>query len=304
MFTYVPFNSSVFFAALNGAVAGLLGESVSFSAGRGVYTSTLEIAGAYAQSVDTAWGTASNPDQFEQGVIFDFSNNFFSVNEPQGNPAQVTPATYTPLANSLLAILADGESYLASIGVVPGAIAGGSSGNYVTIARGAPANYATPTSSIVAAIVATPQASGIFRITASLGVIDSASEEVTIFLFGANQAAAGTPITLGGGTNAGKFGSTAGANALAETMTAASTAMTVTGGTVAKELSTKSVAAIGTDATEVTITGTYDFSTGGAGAKVPFNIDETCVLYLTLTAAAGTLSGMTLDFAVEELAAA
>lgn len=307
---YTPNNQFVYLQAFAGAVAGLLGQSTPLTSGtRGYYTATMDIAGAWAQEVDTLWDSPTNPDQFEFAEIFAFSNDLFLVTEPQPSTGNATPgsgtnpATYANSVNALMSLMTDAETYLTGQGITPGPIPGGSGGNYVAIDRGAPANYATPAASIIAAIVVTPRASGIFRVTAGLGLTDSSSEEVSMFLYAQEQAVAGTPITLTGGTAAAQLGSGTGANALGETMTAVSTAIGITGGTGAKELATKNITAVATDPTNVGISGIFSYSTGGT-TKTPFALNETCVLYVAVTCAAGTLSAMNLDFSVEELAAA
>jgi hypothetical protein len=122
MSTYTPNNQYVFNQAYAGAVAGLLGQSTPLVNTRGAYASTVAIAGAWAQEVDTQWNTSTNPDQFQFQAIFAFSNDLFQVTEPQVSSVSTLPATYLKSANALLAVLTDAETYLTSIGITPNTI--------------------------------------------------------------------------------------------------------------------------------------------------------------------------------------
>jgi hypothetical protein len=126
MAEYTPKNDYVYFQAFSGALAGLLGQSTPLQSGvDGYYTDTIAIAGAWAQEVDTLWGTSTNPDQFQNAEIFSFSNDLFEVYEPQPNTGVATagsstnPATYAATAAGMFQVLTDAESWLATNAVVP-----------------------------------------------------------------------------------------------------------------------------------------------------------------------------------------
>jgi hypothetical protein len=176
-------------------------------------------------------------------------------------------------------------------------------GNYVAIDRGAPANTsAAPASYVVAAIVVTPEASGIFRVNASLSLADAASESVNMSIVAAEQTAPGTPIVVNGGTLAGQVGSTAAVGSNGYTATAAGTPITFTGANTAgaKILAVKNVQTIAaSDPIDLSTGGLFSFSTGGT-VKTPFTIGQQCVIYVTLSAATGPLSAQNLDFTVQE----
>ncbi len=114
--TYVPINSYVFVQAFTGAVAGLLGQSVSLSTVRGTYTDVIDVAGGWAQEVDTQWAISfgGDPDLFEFEEILSFSEQRFQTINSQS----ALSATYTRLAQDLMAILADGEAYFAGLSVI------------------------------------------------------------------------------------------------------------------------------------------------------------------------------------------
>lgn len=123
--SYSPNNVYVYLQAFSGAVSGLLGQNNSLSTTRGSNTDTIEIAGAWAQEVDTIWGSGTNPDLFEYQTIFDFSNDLFQVFDPPadtgitGNGSSTNPATYENSVNLLIRVLEDGEAYLAAQGIIP-----------------------------------------------------------------------------------------------------------------------------------------------------------------------------------------
>ena len=66
-------------------MAGLIGQSTSLTIVRGGFTSTILVAGAWAQEVDAQWGSPTNPDQFEYEEILTFSNDLFQVTDPQAD---------------------------------------------------------------------------------------------------------------------------------------------------------------------------------------------------------------------------
>ena len=181
---------------------------------------------------------------------------------------------------------------------------GAAAGNYAAIDAGAPHDTgAAPTAIIIAAIVLTPTVSGIFRVNASLALTDSSTENVTLSLFGGEPTAALTPITMSGGTAAAQFGATALASGtqLGE-VSSGTGGITVTGAEGAggpKLLTAKTVHAVTTVPLEVSTGGLFSFSTGGV-TKTPFVLGETCVLYLAVTAAAGTISAQNVEFSVQE----
>ena len=184
---------------------------------------------------------------------------------------------------------------------------GAAAGNYATLDASAPNNTGVgPTATIIAAIVLTPQVSGIFRVEAHLVFTDeleAGSENVTLSLFGSEPTAALTPITMSGGTAAAQFGATtlASGTQLGEVSsgTGGITILGGEGGGGPKLLAAKTVHALSADPAELSLEGLFSFSTGGA-IKTPFVLGETCVLYLAVTAATGTIGTMSLEFSAQE----
>jgi hypothetical protein len=177
-------------------------------------------------------------------------------------------------------------------------------GNYAAIADGAPANTSTPpTSYVIAAIVLTPKVSGIFRIDVHLTGTDSVSEEVTLGLLGSQVAVAGTPIVLAGGTAAGQLGSSAGAPSVSnggQVATVPGTPISFTGEGALQGLSTKRTPAVGTDPFEVGTSGIFSL-TAPSTIKTPWPIGQTALVYVQVSAPAGQITAMNLDFTVQEV---
>src|SRR5271169_4421489 len=110
-------NLYVYIQAFSGALAGLTGQLTSLPTKSGSYTPVDQIANAWAQAVDSAWGDSTNPDSFEYEEIYLFSNDLFLVRNPQ-EPGSTSASSYTATAIGLMAILADSEAYFTSQGIV------------------------------------------------------------------------------------------------------------------------------------------------------------------------------------------
>jgi hypothetical protein len=205
MATYVPFNEEVFLKAFSGAVCGLLGQSTPLTTVRGSYTDTINIAGAWAKEVDTQWGVINNPDEFESDTIYDFSNDLFEVYEPQpdtgatGIGSSTNPATYLQSANALLAVLIDGETYLAAQGIVPFPVSTFNKGwlndQVTTNGQG----DGGPTT--VALVQAVARGSGVFRFAVA-GVQAAAAATEVVTWAASYEAGSGAVTTTGGTTTA------------------------------------------------------------------------------------------------------
>jgi hypothetical protein len=172
MSTYTPNNNNVYLAAFSGAVGGLLGQCNSLNTSSriaGANTPTINVAGAWAQEVDTLWALTTDPDQFEYSEINDFSEQLFQVYEPQpdtgatGAGSSTNPATYALTAQALLNVLADGETYLAGKGITPGLIAGNNEMDVLDATIAAPG--AGPASYIFVAAIATVKETGVFDVS-------------------------------------------------------------------------------------------------------------------------------------------
>jgi len=174
-------------------------------------------------------------------------------------------------------------------------------GNYASIVDANPTNTAAaPVSTVIAAIILKPEVSGIFRIDADVGYGDSVSEDVTWQLLAAEPAVPATPITLANGTPAAIFGKTAATGSEGE-VEASGTGIVITGAGAPVILNDNIIDS--TSAVDQTqgyhVSGLFSFS-GMGTTKTPFTLGETAVLYLAVSAPAGVIQNMVVQFSAQE----
>ncbi len=136
MALYTPNNLYVFCAAMVGAHSGLLANSspLSTSPTYSGYVDTNPIAVAFAQAVDTAWGTSTEPTIYQKDEIEQLATLYFSRYNPPAVPDSTNPLSYMSLAAELLAIIQSGVNELTSLGITSPPI-GGAGGQYNVIVR-------------------------------------------------------------------------------------------------------------------------------------------------------------------------
>jgi hypothetical protein len=121
MTTYSPNNIYVFQAAYAGALAGMAASNrvpTDDLPTDPVNTGSAQIAGAFAQSFDQLWGSAT-PTQLDVEEIESVCSQAWWGRTPQNTAANLAPSTYNTLADALIAIVDAGDNYFASIGVIP-----------------------------------------------------------------------------------------------------------------------------------------------------------------------------------------
>lgn len=100
---YVPLNAHVFLAALTGAMAGLAGGTRTPTDATSTDDSnTAAVAGAFAQSFDTAWG-ATEPNAVQEATIRTICEATWSGRGQPPNGQGITPSGYTPWCQGLIA---------------------------------------------------------------------------------------------------------------------------------------------------------------------------------------------------------
>jgi hypothetical protein len=279
---YTPNNQKVFLQAFAGAVAGLLGQSTPLTTTRGSYTATLNIANAWAQSVDTQWASALDPDEFEYTEIAEFSNDLFMVFEPQ--VGSTAPAFFTKTANALLTMLADAEAVLAAEGITPGAPGGNE--NYVYITNGSSLNgqgVGGPTT--VALVSLKAKGSGIFRWSATAVQAGAAAGETVDFVV-TSQTGTGAESFTGGATAVGGSGpSEASTINLLTSNGVAGTGIAVTGGGGGELTQYTDFVQIGTAAigAKFSAGGIMQNSVTAQAPRVPFPLGNNVMLLVKIT---------------------
>lgn len=297
---YTPNNLAVYTQAFSGAVAGLLGQSTPLGTTRGQYTKTINIAGAWAQEVDTKWNTADDPDSFENAEIFAFSNDLFQVYEPQpdtgttGIGSSTNPATYANTALDLLAVLADGETYLDGQGIAPPSINESNLGWMNDQATTNGQGDGGPTT--VAIVQAVVRGSGIFRWAVSGAQPAAAGTEVVTWRasyetgVGAVTTTGGTAATLGEAAVGGK---TQYASA------ATGTGIVVTAGGGADEALASEAGTVGTAAVGSSFAASGILQNNVAGT--PFAQGSNVILKLGLTNSATNRVVSSMNVSLEEI---
>src|SRR5579864_3331547 len=157
---YVPNNLFVFCAAMVGAHAGLLAQSTPLSASPTYsgYVDTSAIAAAYAEAVDTAWASGTNPTVYQRDEIEETSALYFVQFNPGSNPISeaVTSTYYATLAAQVLAIVQSGVNELAALGVTSPALGTGT----VTSVTGTPPIVITGTPTVTPNVTITAATDG------------------------------------------------------------------------------------------------------------------------------------------------
>lgn len=126
--SYSPNNVAVFVAAYVGALAGLAAHNRAItSPTASSYTSLENVAGAWAEEFDTAWG-ANSADSLQIGVIQNGSYALWANRAPQSDPKSLTPSFYAVEANALIALIVAGEAFFSGQGITPPAAGGGGGG--------------------------------------------------------------------------------------------------------------------------------------------------------------------------------
>ena len=120
--SYSPNNIYVYMAAFNGAQAGILGQSLQSSVDD--YADTDAVCGAFAEALDTAWGTGSesdeqNPDLYQITAIEELSKVYWIGRTIGPLPGCQEVASYTGQALTILAIVTSGEVYLTGQDITP-----------------------------------------------------------------------------------------------------------------------------------------------------------------------------------------
>lgn len=119
--TYNPNNTAIYSAAYEGALGSInINTAKPTDPNPADYQVGATIAGAFAQSLDTIWG-AKTASSLDIACVFSCSEVLFlgMSLSPENLPAYAQPATWTPNAQAIYAIVTAAELYFASQGITP-----------------------------------------------------------------------------------------------------------------------------------------------------------------------------------------
>jgi len=109
---YTPNDINVFIAAFSGAMTGMgVSGRIPTNNNSLNYTGLANIAGAWAESFDTEWGTTL-PNQFDLACITQMSQDEWKCRTPLNISPFSTPSTYTQRVQALIAIIQAGNSFI------------------------------------------------------------------------------------------------------------------------------------------------------------------------------------------------
>lgn len=130
--SYTPVNSQIFFAAYSGALAGMVVSNrvpTDTNAASTANVGNAAVAGAFAQSFDTAWANAADANLLDVLATRHMCSMVWESRAPQAlvTPS-LTPSSYTTLCNALIAIIGAATTYMSGQGIAIPANGGGSGG--------------------------------------------------------------------------------------------------------------------------------------------------------------------------------
>lgn len=114
---YVPQNILVFSAAFSGGMAGIGADGRAPSETNAAAAGPVNlaaVAGALAQSFDTAWGAAA-VNGFQQQAIAQFCEGIMAGRSPRS----LVPSDYTPTCAAVIALISAGSNYMTGQAITP-----------------------------------------------------------------------------------------------------------------------------------------------------------------------------------------
>ena len=115
---YIPNNQAIFIAAYAGALAGMgVSDRVVTDTNPSDYSGLASVAGAFAQCFDQLYPGPVNTLSVQ--TVEEICETAWQERSPNAQAPFLTPATYTPLCNALIAILQAGLAYFTAQGVSP-----------------------------------------------------------------------------------------------------------------------------------------------------------------------------------------
>lgn len=127
---YSPQNNFVFAAAYAGVMAATTaGNRVISDAVIADYGGLGNLAGSFAQSFDTAWGSSTVPSWTDLMMIQSFTQSIWQDRQMINQSTFLTPATFTVMCKAIIAAVGAADSYFAAQGITapvnPGTVSSG-----------------------------------------------------------------------------------------------------------------------------------------------------------------------------------
>jgi hypothetical protein len=132
---YVPSDINVYTAAYTGALAGMTGSMATPSGIPTIakYSGLAAVAGPFAEEFDTQWAAYvpfTPLNELDLEIISSLSESAWEQKAPLSN-YKSTPALYTELVSTLIAVCKAGENYYGLNGIVPPPVPGGGGSTFL-----------------------------------------------------------------------------------------------------------------------------------------------------------------------------
>jgi hypothetical protein len=132
--SYVPNNPNVFGAAYNGCMYGIAANRAALSdTNESDFVNPAIIAGAFAQAIDTIWGSVTVANQLDVGVITGACNDYWQRGAtPSAQGSFQLASTWLGAAEAIVILVDAAEAYFAAQGITPLPIPSGSGSTVLT----------------------------------------------------------------------------------------------------------------------------------------------------------------------------
>jgi hypothetical protein len=125
--SYTVKNANVFTAAFSGALAGILVSGKMPTGGNPLsYTTAMNVVGAFAQQLDTVWGSVAAAS-LELQSIEEASESLFQNRAPVANASTTNPLTWDKECRAIIAMVQAAEAYYSANSLPNPSAAGGGS---------------------------------------------------------------------------------------------------------------------------------------------------------------------------------
>jgi hypothetical protein len=207
---YNPNNIYVYMAAYSGALSGMGASPLGSQKGSVVktdYTNAAESAGAFAQEFDTQWGLVASTILDEEAIWSCCAQAIANRTPLAGNDSDNNPAAWVAIAQSIIALVQQGDAFVAGQGISPPSGDGGISSISVTApihssGGEAPVISIVPATDLVAGSMSatdkakldalSPVGSGVSAVTGTAPIVSSGGATPALSITPATELQAGS----------------------------------------------------------------------------------------------------------------